>query len=411
MAFDVEAIRADFPGLSDTVLFNAPGGTIAPVAVANAMRRTMLSAIAWEAPVGSAVVLASDLIRDFRHACADLLGCDAAGVVQGRSATQLVMEAARTLSKRWQPGDNVVLSLLDHDANASPWRIVAERDGIEIRWATFDPHTGELPTAQYADLVDERTRLVAVTAASNLIGTRPDVPAIAAIAHDVGAVVAVDGVHLTAHAPVDVRALGADLYFASPYKLLGPHCGVLAGEPELLSALLPDKLLPSPDSAPERFELGTLPYELLAGTTAMVDYLASLSTGATRRARILATMSALEAHEDALRAALEEGLANLPIELFSRARHRTPTLLFQVPGLTPRTVVAGLLRHGIVAQSGDFYAQRACDVLGFDHEGAVRIGLAPYNTAADIDRLLHALDDVIARSRPRRLDADLLHTP
>src|SRR5690606_7989531 len=219
------------------------------------------------------------------------------GVVFGRSMTQLTFDLARTLADGWRPGDEVVVTSLDHDANIRPWVIAAQRVGATVRWAEFDPTTGELDPRVVADLVGERTRLVAVTGASNLIGTRPDVAAIAAAAHEAGALVHVDGVHLSAHAPVDVTALGADFFALSPYKFCGPHHGALVADPDLLETLRPDKLLPSTDAVPERFELGTLPYELLAGTTAAVDFLADLAAGGEggdRRARLRALLAAVE---------------------------------------------------------------------------------------------------------------------
>ena len=211
-----------------------------------------------------------------RAALGDLMGTDPGGVVFGRSMTALTFEMARTLSQGWGPGDEVVVSRLDHDANIRPWVLAAERVGATVRWAEFDPATGELEPDAVAAVVGDRTRLVAVTAASNLIGTMPDLPAIAAIAHDAGALLYVDAVHLAPHGLVDRVAMGADLVACSPYKFFGPHCGALAAAPELLESLHPDKLVPSSDAVPERFELGTLPYELLAGVTAAVDVIAGI---------------------------------------------------------------------------------------------------------------------------------------
>ena len=211
---------------------------------------------------------------------ADLLGADPGGIVFGRSMTQLTFDFSRALAKTWRPGDEVVVTRLDHDANIRPWVLAAQAAGASVRWVDFDPETGELPIENVAAALSERTRLVAVTAASNLIGTRPAVPAIAELVHDAGALVYVDGVHFTAHAPVDMAALGADFFACSPYKFLGPHCGV-ARRPgrRAVRSCGPDKLLPSTDVVPERFELGTLPYELLAGAAAAVDFLATLAPG------------------------------------------------------------------------------------------------------------------------------------
>jgi cysteine desulfurase family protein (TIGR01976 family) len=323
------------------------------------------------------------------------------GVIFGRSATELTMSMARTLARTWLPGDEVIVTRLDHDANIRPWVCAAEAVGAVVRWAEFDPRTAELTVADVARELSSRTRVVAVTGASNLLGTRPPVPLIAAAAHERGALVVVDGVHLTAHAPVDVAALGADFYACSPYKFLGPHCGVLAAAPELLESLAPQKLLPSPDSVPERFELGTLPYELLAGTTAAVDFLAGIDPAAsgTRRGRLTASLTAVERHEDRLRHRIEDGLAALPgVVVHSRAQFRTPTLLLSFPGRDPQDAYRFLAERGVNAPAGTFYALEASRRLGFGDRGSMRVGLAPYTDDGDVDRLLAALGEFLSRS-------------
>jgi cysteine desulfurase family protein (TIGR01976 family) len=307
--------------------------------------------------------------------------------------TQLTYDMARTLAGGWGPGDEVVVTRLDHDANIRPWVQAARRAGAAVRWVDFDPATGELDLDDLAGALTRRTRLVAVTAASNLIGTRPPVRAVTDMAREVGALSYVDGVHETAHAPVEVSALGADLFACSPYKFLGPHCGVLAGAPALLQTLHPDKLAPSPDTVPERFELGTLPYELLAGTTAAVDFLAGIAGGAgDRRARLVASLTAVAAHEERLRARFEAGLAGLPgVTVLSRAARRTPTLLLAVAGTEPAAVHRFLAERGVNAPAGSFYALEASRRLGLGDTGAVRVGMAPYVDDADVDRLLDGL--------------------
>src|SRR3954467_13877116 len=323
MTYDVAAVRAHFPALqTGTAHFDGPGGTQVPDAVARAVAETLTSPIANRGQVTAAERLADDVVRDARQALADLLGADPRGVVLGRSATQLTFDVSRALAAGWGPGDEVVVTRLDHDANGRRWVLAAQAAGATVRWLPFDPATGELDDV--APVLSDRTRLVAVTGASNLIGPRPPVAEIAGKVHDTGALLAVDGVHLTAHVPVDVAARGADFYACSPYKFLGPHCGVLAAAPSLLETLHPDKLAPSTDAVPERFELGTLPYELLAGTTAAVDFLAGIahpgSAGGDRRTRLATSMAAVAAHEDRLRARIEEGLAALEgVTVYSRA--------------------------------------------------------------------------------------------
>jgi cysteine desulfurase family protein (TIGR01976 family) len=399
MTYDVAAVRAQFPALrSGTAHFDGPGGTQVPEPVARAVADTLTSSIANRGRVTAAERLADDTVLGARAAVADLLGADPGGVVFGRSATQLTFDLARTLSAGWGPGDEVVVSRLDHDANVRPWVLAAEAAGATVRWAAFDPATGELTADDVAEVLTARTRLVAVTGASNLIGTRPPVEEIARLVHGAGALLAVDGVHLTAHASVDVRALGADFFTCSPYKFLGPHCGVLAAEPALLATLVPAKLLPSSDEVPERFELGTLPYELLAGTTAAVDFLAGLGDGSGgRRDRLISAMGALEQYEDGLREHLEAGLAELPgVHLRSRAAHRTPTLLLTFDGHAAADAFRFLAHRGVNAPAGHFYAIEASRWLGLGDTGGLRAGLAPYTDAEDVDRLLTGLREFVA---------------
>ncbi|WP_086865648.1 cysteine desulfurase-like protein, partial [Amycolatopsis lexingtonensis] len=317
-----------FPALADGAAhFDGPGGSQVPDVVGEAVAGTLCAAIANRGTVTAAERRASAVVAEARQAAADLLAADPAGVVFGRSMTQLTYDFSRTLAKNWGAGDEVVVTRLDHDANIRPWVQAAEAAGATVRWADFDPATGELDPAAITSLLSDRTRLVAVTAASNLLGTRPDLPAIAAAVHDAGALLYVDGVHLTPHAAVDVTALGADFYACSPYKFLGPHLGLVAAAPALLETLNPDKLLPSTDAVPERFELGTLPYELLAGTTAAIDFLAGLVPGTgSRRSRLLASLTELEEHETALLARLDAGLDALGFvtRYGAPGRHRTP---------------------------------------------------------------------------------------
>jgi cysteine desulfurase family protein (TIGR01976 family) len=310
--------------------------------------------------------------------------------------TQLTYDFSRTLAKTWTPGDEVVVTTLDHDANIRPWVQAATAVGATVRWAEFDPGTAELSADAVAAVVSERTRLVAVSAASNLIGTKPPVREIADVAHAAGALLYVDGVHYTAHCFVDVPELGADFFACSPYKFCGPHLGVLAARPELLETLTPDKLLPSTDEVPDRFEFGTLPYELLAGTTAAVDFLAGLAPGeGPRRDRLHASMTAVEAHEDSLRRRMEDRLAQLDgVVVYSRAAHRTPTLLLTVDGHSPDDVYVHLAKLGVNAPASSFYAIEPSRALGLGAAGGVRLGLAPYTDDSDVDRVLAGIEEL-----------------
>ncbi|MEU3254273.1 cysteine desulfurase-like protein [Streptomyces sp. NPDC006997] len=399
MAFDVHAVRAAIPGLTpDSARFDAPGGTQMPLPVIDAIADTLRAPLANRGPHSPGERNAEAVVAGARAALADFLAGDPRGVVFGRSATQLTYDLARALARTWGPGDEVVVTRLDHDANIRPWIQAAEAVGASVRWADFDPVSGELTADHVAAALSPRTRLVAVTAASNLIGTRPDLPKIAELVRGVDALLHVDAVHHAAHTAVDLAALGADTLVCSPYKFLGPHLGVLAARPEFLETLRPDKLLPSSDQVPERFELGTLPYELLAGAHAAVDFLAGLDDAATgsRRARLEASFAALAGHERALRDRLEAGLAALPaVTVRSRAARRTSTLLVTVAGQSAAEVARRLAERGVHAPAGSFYALEASRHLGLGAEGGLRIGPAPYTSEEECDRLLAALADVV----------------
>jgi cysteine desulfurase family protein (TIGR01976 family) len=398
--YDVEALRAHFPSLAGgTAYFDGPGGTQTPDVVGEAMRRAITQPLSNRGRLTPAERNADDTVLAARSALADLVGGVPEGVVFGRSMTQLTFDFSRAMAKTWEPGDEIVVTKLDHDANVRPWVIAAENSGATVRWAEFDPATGELDPSAITSLLTEDTRLVAVTAASNLIGTRPDLPTVATAVRDAGALLYVDGVHSTAHVATDLAELGADFYACSPYKFLGPHCGAVIAEPELLAELHPDKLVPATEQVPERFELGTLPYELMAGTTAAVDFLASIGDGDDRRSRLRSAYAAIERYEDVLRERLEEGLANLPCVVHSRARRRTPTVLVTFPDADAAEVSVALADRDINAPASSFYAWEASHHLGLGEAGGLRVGLAPYSTEDDVDRLLAALGELLTGSR------------
>ena len=399
--FDVARIRARMPALASGVaFFDGPGGTQLPDFVADSMRTAMTEPLSNRGTMTQSERNAESIVLGSRLAAADLLGCDPAGVVFARSMTEATFMVARTLAKDWGPGDRVVVTDLDHDANVRPWVTYAEKAGAEVAWARLDPTTGELPTSHIVDQITDNTRLVAVTGASNVVGTRPDLPAIAEAAHAVNALFFVDGVHLTAHAPIDVEQIGADFYACSAYKFLGPHLGIVAASSALCESLHPDKLAPSTEQVPERFELGTLPYELLAGLIAAVDVLADLvpggETSMTRRDRLVRSMTALARHEDRLHARLRSASEDLPgITMYANAQRRTPTEFFTFDGWDSAEVAHRLADKQINAPAGSFYAYEPCRSLGLDSGGAIRAGLAPYTDESDVDRLIAALRDIV----------------
>jgi cysteine desulfurase family protein (TIGR01976 family) len=401
MPFDVARVRASYPALAEGyVHFDGAAGTLVAAPVTDAVAATMRAAVSNHTDVFEPGRRSGEIVAAARSAVADLVGGDPAGVVFGPSATALTYAVARALADRWGPGDEVVVSRLDHDANVRPWVQVAARVGATVRWAEFDPETGALPAGQYADLIGERTRLVALTAASNAIGTRPDVAAIAAAAHAAGALVYVDGVHATAHLPIDTAALGADFYVTSAYKWSGPHIAACVAAPATWSALRPDKLMPSPDEVPDRFEWGTLSFELLAGVTAAVEHLAGLDPDVTgdRRARVLASMGAAHAYSSGLARLLRDGLAAIDgVRVLPAPAGGCPTVSFRVGDSPPDRTARALAAEGICAYAGDNYAYEYFQRMGLRASGgAVRASIYHYNTADEVARLLDAVKAVAA---------------
>ena len=403
--FDVARVRGSYPALADGHAYlDGAAGTQVPVPVIDAIAAAYRAGIGNIGGAFAASERSDAIVAEARRAVADLTGGTASGVVFGPSMTALTYRMSGALARGWAPGDEIVVSRLDHDANIRPWIQAAARAGAVVRWAEADLATGELPAAQYAELVGDRTRLVAVTAASNVLGTRPDVAAIAAVAHAAGALCYVDGVHATPHIPVDVSALGADFYATSAYKWAGPHVAAVVAGPALLETLWPDKLAPSSDEVPARFERGTLPFADLAGVAAAVEHLASIAPGAgasdaegaaTRRERILASMTAVEEYEMALFARLLDGLGAMShVTVYGKAARRAPTTFFTVPGLTPREVASRLAARGVNVWNGDNYAYELCGALGLEPDGAVRAGLVHYNDASDVDRLLAGVGEL-----------------
>jgi len=399
MAFDVARVRAAYPALADGYAYlDGAAGTQAPAAVIAAISAVYQAGIGNDGGAFPASARAVEVTRRCREAVADLVGGDPAGVVLGPNMTTLTYRMAGAIARTWRAGDEVIVSRLDHDANVRPWVQAAERAGASVRWAEVDPATGELPPAQYAGLINDRTRLVAVTAASNIIGTRPDVAAITSMARSAGALSYVDGVHATPHGPVDIGSYGADFYATSAYKWSGPHIGAVVARPALLDSLWPDKLVPSPDTVPERFELGTPPFADLAGVSAAVDHLAGLDDAATgpRRQRVLASMAAAEAHEQRLFGELLGGLdAMRHVTTYGKAVRRTATAYFTVAGRTPLQVAEHLAGRKVNVWNGDNYAWELTGVLGIRETGsAVRAGLVHYNDESDVTRFLAAVAEL-----------------
>ncbi len=399
MAFDVTRVRADYPALADGYAYlDGAAGTQVPGSVISAISEAYRTGLGNTDGAFPASARSDAIMRGCREAVADLVGGVPEGVVLGPNMTTLTYRIAAALAATWLPGDEVIVSRLDHDANIRPWVQAAGRAGAVVRWAEVDAATGELPAEQFAGLIGDRTRLVAVTAASNIIGTRPDVAAITGMARAVGALSYVDGVHATPHGPVDIGVLGADFYVTSAYKWSGPHIGAMIANPSLLETLYADKLVPAPEEVPDRFEYGTPPFADLAGVAAAVDHLAGLDDAAsgTRRERILASMAAAEAHEQRLFGALLGGLEAMQhVTMYGKASRRTATAYFTVAGKTPRQVAEHLASRRVNVWNGDNYAWELVGALGIRDTGsAVRAGLVHYNDESDVARLLEAVAEL-----------------
>ena len=400
MTYDVRKIRSHFPSLNTGLaFFCGPGGSQVPDVVGAAIAHAITKPISNRNTNTESEKNAEEYVLGFRQAVGDLIDVDPRGVIYGRSWTQLSYDFSRTLAKSWGPGDEVVISRLDHDSNVRPWIQAAEAVGATVRWAEINLETTELTVAAVEAVLSTKTKLVAITGAGNTIGTRPDLKAIGVAVHKVGALFFVDGVHLTPHAAISAKEIGADFFGLSFYKLMGPHCAALAASPALLETLNNDKLLPATSAVPERFEFGTLPYELMAGCIAAIDFIAEMApgNGSTRREKIVNSMNALEKYEDGLLEYLESSVKALPgVVMYGHAKHRTPTIYFSFPGHSSADIYRAMARKGVTLPASNFYALEVSRKLGLGDAGALRAGLAPYSIKDDVDRLVGGLKEILA---------------
>jgi cysteine desulfurase family protein (TIGR01976 family) len=375
-------VRDRFPGLGDGwARLDGPAGTQMVDAAVDAMAEFMRSGDnANHGGVFRAAEATDELIASARDAVGRLLGGAPSGVAFGPSMTALTMRFAAAVGRTLAPGDEIVCTRLDHDANVAPWLIAAERSGAAVRFADPEPETLELPASAVEAVLGDRTKWIAVTAASNAVGTVPDLPGIVAAARAAGARVYVDAVHAAPHRPLDVEALGCDALACSAYKWFGPHVSVLWGRPEVLEELHPDKLRPSPDEVPDRFELGTLPFEGIAGVRAAAEFMLSLDR------------DALRAHEDALLQQMLDGLGAIDgVTLHGAARDRAPTVMFSVDGRPSIEVARALAAEQVAVWHGNYYALELARHLGLEPDGAVRAGAVAYTDEADVRRLVDAV--------------------
>lgn len=403
MTVDVPAVRDQFPALRRVVggrtvaYLDGPGGTQAPESVIEAMAGFMRAGGSNHGGPFASSRESDAVTESARSAIADLFGASADEIAFGQNMTSLTLSVSRALGATWTPGDNVIVTRLDHDADVWPWVIAARDAGTQVRWLDFDPDDGcRLMTESLVDLIDDRTRLVAMTHASNAVGTITDPKPVIDAAHAVGALTYIDAVHYSPHFVVDVAALGTDFLVASAYKFFGPHTGCLYGRREVLETIEAYKIRPAPDTPPDKWETGTQSFESFAGVAAAVDYLASLGTGATRRDQLLSAMEQIGSYERTLSERFLLGISEIPgVTLYGRnaSSGRTPTFAVSVNGMHPNTVAEILGDQGIFVWSGDYYAVEVMRRLGVaDQGGLVRIGFAHYNTIEEVDRVLTALE-------------------
>ncbi len=402
LALDVPAIRAQFPALSrmhrgqPVAYFDGPGGTQIPRVVSDAMVDYLHHHNAnthWAYPSSAET---DQLILEARQAGADLFGCRADEVVFGQNMTTLTFHLARGLGRQWGRGDEIVVTDLDHHANRAPWEDLAVERGVTIRVAPFDPATGLLDLEALRALIGPRTRLVAIGSASNALGTITDVTTVCRWAREGGALSFVDAVHLAAHAPINVSAIGCDFLACSPYKFYGPHLGMLFGRHDLLAAVAVPRLAPAPSEAPDRLETGTLSHEAICGARAAIDFLAGLAGPAPdRRAGLAGSFAALHAEGERLFRRMWDGLGEIEgVRLYGPppGAPRTPTVGFTVMGRSAESVTRDLAELGVFTSHGDFYAATVVERLGV--EGLVRAGAACYTSMAEVERLVAGVERV-----------------
>ena len=409
---DIAGIRAQFPSLAQTVngrpaiFLDGPGGTQVPQRVIDAISHYLAHDNANSGGNYETARRTDKMLLEARHAMADFLGCDWDEVAFGMNMTSLTFAMSRAIGRDLKAGDEIVLTCLDHDANFAPWKALEER-GVVIRVADIHETDCTLNMEDLADKINERTKVVAVGLASNAVGTINDVAEVVRLAKKVGALSYIDAVHYGPHGPIDVRALDCDFLVCSAYKFFGPHMGILYGKREHLQRLTPYKVRPATNDSPLRWEVGTLNHECIAGITECVNYLADLGRSfdasvASRRQAVLTAMREIQLYERGLAEQLIGGLLKIRGLKFygitdpTRFAHRCPTVAVRIDNHTPFSLAHQLNERGIFTWDGNYYAINLSDRLGVESSGGfLRIGLAHYNTAGEVEALLTALREIV----------------
>ena len=381
--------------------FDGPGGTQVPRAVVETMTDYLLHHNAnthWRYPSSQET---DGIIEGARQAMADLLGADPSEVVFGANMTTLTFHLARGLGRGWGPGDEIVVTELDHHANIAPWRALERDRGVTVSMVPMIPETGQLDWEALGQALSRKPRLLAIGAASNALGTITDIGPVAAMARDAGTLTFVDAVHYAPHRLVDVRGLGCDFLACSAYKFYGPHVGVLYGRSERLARVDVPKLEPAPETAPERLETGTLNHEGIAGAAAAVEFLASLAAAGGRRERLRAAYGELHRRGQALLERLMNGLSAIGgVRIYGApaSAPRTPTVAFTVGDRPADSVADALANEAVFVSTGDFYATTVVKRYGLGLKGLVRAGCAAYTTADEVDTLVEGVARVARRA-------------
>lgn len=399
----VEEIRSQFPALErihngfPVAYFDGPGGTQVPRSVVEAMTDYLFNHNAnthWAYPTSNET---DAIIEDSRQTLADFLNCSADEVAFGQNMSSLTFHLGRALGREFSTGDEIIVTELDHHANVDTWRALEKDRGVTIRVVPMDIESGTLEFGELEKLLNPKTKLLAIGAASNAIGTISDVKKACALAKANGTLSFVDAVHYAAHNAIDVKDFDCDFLACSAYKFYGPHIGILYGRKELLEKTDFPKLKPSPDNSPDRVETGTQSHESIAGAAAAVNFLASLSEGNSRREKLLNTYSEIHSRKMDLFKMMWEGLSGINgVRLYGQPPegNRTPTLGFTVENINSEEVSKKLVERGIFISNGDFYAMTVIEKLGLADEGLVRIGCACYSTSEEIERLIEGMEEI-----------------
>ena len=399
----LEDIRSQFPALGrvyngfPVAYFDGPGGTQVPRVVVERMNDYLLNHNAnthWGYPTSDET---DKLIDEAREAFADFFNSSADEIVFGQNMTTIAFHLARSLGRQFSEGDEIIVTELDHHANVDTWRSLEKDRGLKLVTLPMNVETGRLEIDKLPELLNERTRLVAIGAASNAIGTVNDVKEVVRLAHDSGALTFVDAVHFAPHNLIDVKEIGCDFLACSAYKFYGPHLGILYGTSERILEVDVPRLEPAPDTAPERLETGTQNHEGIVGAAAAVDFLASLGAGDTRRARLASAFEALHARGTALVTSMWNGLSAIRgVRVFGPppSSPRTPTISFAVAGRSSTDVARELADRAVYASNGDFYAATVIERIGMAPDGVVRAGCACYTTQDEVDRLVAAVSEI-----------------